>query len=91
MMSQTTVSVRMDEQLKKEFDDVCNDLGLTMSTAVIMLAKKMTREKRIPFEVSVDPFYSPENMKRLRKSIAQMEATGGTIHEVSTDDESVDR
>ena len=59
MMSQTTVSVRMDEQLKKEFDSVCNDLGLTMSTAVIMLAKKMAREKRIPFEVSVDPFYSP--------------------------------
>lgn len=86
MMSQTTVSVRMDEQLKKEFDSVCNDLGLTMSTAVIMLAKKMAREKRIPFEVSVDPFYSPENMERLRKSIAQMEATGGTIHEVSTDD-----
>ena len=86
MMSQTTVSVRMDEQLKKEFDRVSNDLGLTMSTAVIMLAKKMAREKRIPFEVSVDPFYSPENMERLRKSIAQMEATGGTIHEVSTDD-----
>ena len=86
MMSQTTVSVRMDEQLKKEFDCVCNDLGLTMSTAVIMLAKKMAREKRIPFEVSVDPFYSPENMERLRKSIAQMDATGGTIHEVSTDD-----
>ena len=86
MMSQTTVSVRMDEQLKKEFDGVCNDLGLTRSTAVIMLAKKMAREKRIPFEVSVDPFYSPENMERLRKSIAQMEATGGTIHEVSTDD-----
>ena len=86
MMSQTTVSVRMDEQLKKEFDGVCNALGLTMSTAVIMLAKKMAREKRIPFEVSVDPFYSPENMERLRKSIAQMEATGGTIHEVSTDD-----
>lgn len=40
MMSQTTVSVRMDEQLKKEFDGVCNDLGLTMSTAVIMLAKR---------------------------------------------------
>lgn len=46
----------------------------------------MTREKRIPFEVSVDPFYSNENMERLRKSIAQMEATGGTVHEVDIDD-----
>lgn len=39
----------------------------------------MTREKRLPFEVSVDPFYSDENMARLRKPIAQMEATGGTV------------
>ena len=72
--------------LKKEFDNVCNELGLSMTTAVTMLAKKMTREKRIPFEVSVDPFYSDENMSRLRKSIAQMEATGGTVHEVNLDD-----
>ena len=85
-MAQTTISVRMDDTLKKEFDSVCNDLGLSMTTAIIMLAKKMTREKRIPFEVSVDPFYSNENMKRLRKSIAQMESTGGTIHEVNLDD-----
>ncbi len=85
-MAQTTVSIRMDNTLKKEFDNVCNELGLSMTTAVTMLAKKMTREKRIPFEVSVDPFYSDENMSRLRKSIAQMEATGGTVHEVDLDD-----
>lgn len=74
-MSQSTVSVRMDEALKQEFDTVCNDLGLSMSTAVTMLAKKMAREKRLPFEVALDPFYSPENKARLRRSIAQMEAT----------------
>ncbi len=81
-MAQTTVSVRMDNELKKEFDAVCNDLGLSMTTAITMLAKKMAREKRLPFEISIDPFYSDENIKRLKKSIAQMETTGGTIHEV---------
>ena len=85
-MAQTTVSVRMDDALKRDFDEVCNELGLSMTTAITMLAKKMTREKRLPFEVSVDPFYSDENMARLRKSIAQMESTGGTIHEVNMDD-----
>lgn len=85
-MAQTTVSVRMDDALKKEFDKVCNDLGLSMTTAITMLAKKMTREKRLPFEVSVDPFYSEENMARLRKSIAQMESSGGTVHEVDLND-----
>ncbi len=85
-MAQTTVSVRMDEDLKREFDSICNDLGLSMTTAITMLAKKMTREKRLPFEVGFDPFYTDENMERLKKSIAQMEATGGTIHEVDLDD-----
>ena len=86
MMVQTTISVRIDSDLKKNFDAVCNDLGLSMTTAITILAKKMSREKRIPFEVAIDPFYSAENMNRLRKSIAQMEMTGGTIHEVPTDD-----
>lgn len=84
-MAQTTVSVRMDDTLKKDFDSICSELGLSMTTAITMLAKKMTREKRLPFEVSVDPFYSEENMARLRASIAQMEATGGTVHEVDLD------
>lgn len=85
-MAQTTVSVRMDDALKKEFDNVCTDLGLSMTTAITMLAKKMIREKRLPFEVSIDPFYSDENMASLRKSIAQMESSGGTVHEVNLDD-----
>lgn len=85
-MAQTTVSVRMDNELKKEFDTVCNDLGLSMTTAITILAKKMAREKRLPFEVSIDPFYSDENRKRLKESIAQMESTGGTIHEVDFND-----
>lgn len=85
-MAQTTVSVRMDDTLKHDFDAVCNELGLSMTTAITMLAKKMTREKRLPFDVSIDPFFSDENMARLRRSIAQMEATGGTVHEVNLDD-----
>ena len=82
----TTVSVRMDENLKRDFDEICNELGLSMTTAITMLAKKMTREQRLPFELSVDPFYSEQNQARLRKSIAVMEATGGTIHEVNLND-----
>lgn len=79
-MAQAIVSVRMDDTLKQDFDNICNELGLSMTTAITMLAKKMTREKRLPFEVSIDPFYSAENMARLKSSIAQMEATGGTVH-----------
>ena len=71
-MAQTLINVRMDEDLKREFDTVCNELGMNMTTAIIIFAKKVTREKRIPFDVSIDPFYSDSNMKILQRSKEQL-------------------
>ncbi len=87
-MAQTNINIRMDEELKKQFDNFCADVGMSMTTAFCIFAKTVVRQHRIPFEISsdVDPFYSPVNMSRLRKSIEQMEATGGTVHEVNYDD-----
>ena len=72
-MSQSFVSIRMDDQLKREFDAVCSELGMSMTTAFTIFAKKMSREKRIPFEVSVDPFYSPANQAALQESARQLQ------------------
>ena len=72
-MSQSLVSIRMDDQLKREFDAVCNELGMSMTTAFTIFAKKMSREKRIPFEVSVDPFYSAANRAALQESVRQLQ------------------
>ena len=50
------------------------ELGLSMSAAFTIFAKKVGRERRIPFEVSADPFYSEENLSRLKKAIDEVEA-----------------
>lgn len=68
-MALTSVNIRMDEELKKSVEAVCQDLGINLTTAFTIFAKKMSREQRIPFDVSVDPFYSEANQARLRKSI----------------------
>lgn len=68
-MAQTLINIRIDEDLKKSFESVCQDLGINTTTAFTIFAKKMAREQRIPFDVSIDPFYSEANMTRLRKSI----------------------
>lgn len=60
-MAFVNVNFRMDEDLKKQMEITCKELGLNMSTAFNIFAKKMTRESRIPFEVSYDPFYSSAN------------------------------
>ena len=72
-MAQSNINIRMDEDIKREFDRVCNELGINMSIAITILAKKMIREERIPFEVSVDPFYSKANTEALKKSVKQIE------------------
>ena len=61
-MAQTLINIRMDEELKKSMEQTCQELGMNMTTAFTIFAKKMSREKRIPFEVSVDPFYSESNL-----------------------------
>ena len=71
-MAQTLVNFRIDETTKKQMEQICNELGITMSTAFNIFAKKMIREKRIPFEVSIDPFYSESNMKAIDESIKQL-------------------
>ena len=81
-MEYSTISVRIDKENKQAFDKFCNDVGMNTSTAISLFIKAVLRNNCIPFEISTDPFYSKENMARLRKSINQMEKTGGTIHEV---------
>ena len=53
-MSQTTVNVRMDEDVKKEFEKFCSAVGLNVSVAVNMFAKAVIREQRLPFDVALN-------------------------------------
>ena len=84
-MAQTTVSIRMEDTLKKDMEETCEELGMNMTTAFIVYAKKVTREKRIPFDVSIDPFYSEENMKHLRRSIHNLESGNGSEQDIIED------
>ena len=48
-MAQATFSVRMDENLKQQFDALCADFGMSAATAVNIFVRAVVREKRIPF------------------------------------------
>ncbi|NMN00052.1 DNA-damage-inducible protein J [Bifidobacterium sp. DSM 109958] len=84
-MATAVVNVRLDEQTKKDMTALCDELGLSMSTAFNIFAKTMVRERRIPFSVTADPFYSAENMRHLERSAAQMDAGMGKPHELIED------
>lgn len=71
-MKRTMVNFRMDEDLKLNMEQVCSDIGISMTTAFTIFAKKVAREKRIPFELSADPFFSENNIKHLEKTISEI-------------------
>lgn len=81
-MAQTNINIRIDEDLKKEMEITCRELGLNITTAFNIFAKKMCRERRIPFEVSYDPFYSESNMNHLRRGIDALNAGKGIEHDI---------
>lgn len=72
------VNFKMDADVKRNMEQVCSELGLTMSAAFNVFAKKVGREKRIPFELSIDPFYSESNMRYLEQKMADYRA--GRLH-----------
>lgn len=85
-MAQTVnVNFRLDEADKKRMENVCNELGLSMSAAFTIFAKKVGREHRIPFEVSMDPFYSENNVAHLRRGVTALNAGLGVEHDIIED------
>ena len=73
-MAQTMINFRIDEKIKKEMEKICREMGMSMTTAFTIFATKVTKEKRIPFEITADPFYSESNMKYLEKVITDIES-----------------
>lgn len=67
MAQVVNVNFKLDADVKKNMEQVCSELGLSMSAAFTIFAKKVGREKRIPFDVSVDPFYSESNIRYLEQ------------------------
>ncbi len=72
------VSFRVDDVIKAKAESACAAMGLTMSSAINIFLTKVANEKRIPFEISVDPFYSDEHIAVLERRIADMKAGRNT-------------
>ena len=68
------ISFRVDDEIKKKAERTFDDIGISMSAAINIYLKTVVRENRIPFELSADPFYSDENMARLKESIRKVES-----------------
>lgn len=86
LMDTAVLNIRMPRDVKDRFERACDELGMSMTTAVNVFARTVAREQRIPFEVTSDPFWSEENQAHLRRSFAQLDSGRYTVHELDEAD-----
>lgn len=79
MSQSVNVNFRMDENLKKNVEDICQRMGMNLTTMLTICCKKIEQERRIPFDVTADPdpFYSESNMRYLKEKYDALKA--GTL------------
>ena len=84
MAKTETITLRVNPDLKHEAEILCNDMGLTLSTAYTMLLKAIVHTRSIPFAIraSDDPFWSETNQRHLMESIRELESGHGEEHEL---------
>ena len=83
MAEVNTVTMRVDPELKYKAEELCESMGLTLSTAYTMFLKAIVRTRSIPFPIVADePFYSEENQMHLNAAISRLEAGKGKEHEL---------
>lgn len=72
-MAQTTLSVRMDEDVKRQFDEFCGEVGMNASVAVNLFARRVVRDWRIPFDIS-----APKPNAETQAAMEELLSGGGT-------------
>ena len=70
----TTISLRLDDDMKKELDEMCAEMGMNITTFFMIYAKKALRDRKIPFEITapVEPFNSEKNLAQIQKADQQV-------------------
>ena len=74
MAQVVNVNFKLDADIKKSMEEACSEMGISMSAAFKIFAKKVGREKRIPFEITADPFYSESNIRYLEEKMEEYKA-----------------
>ena len=69
-MGQTATTIRIDADLKAEFDKLCEEFGMSANTAFNIYVKAVVRQRRIPFTIEADPI--DEVMERGRRAFYEM-------------------
>ena len=84
-MAQSTISIRIDEDMKKRVEYLADAFGMNLTTLISVFLKAVEREQEIPFKISArDDFFftHPVNKRYLDEAFSQYRAGKTTRHEL---------
>ena len=84
-MAQVSMTVRMDAQLKQNFDALCSQFGMSANTAMNIFANAVVKNRSIPFTIST---YTPEDSVmrdyyKFRREVAASDRPELTMEEIN--------
>ena len=86
-MAQVSMTVRMDSQLKQQFNELCNEIGMSVNTAINVFAKAVVKTRSIPFEIKADAVSEPmsglEAFQKMRKMAESGQFPEMTLDEIN--------
>jgi len=81
-MTAVPITMRAEPDVKAVFEQVCSEIGLSVNAALNIFVKRVVRDRKIPFELTADPFYCESNLRHLRKSADDARNGRVTEHEL---------
>ncbi len=84
-MNAVQITMRADPSVKACFEQICDEIGLSVNAALNLFVKRVVRDRRIPFALSADPFYCESNIRHLKASAEAARDGRVTEHELIED------
>lgn len=85
-MAQTAMTVRLDSRLKAQFDQLCEEFGMSANTAFNIFVKAVIRSGSIPFSINVQDKEGKQALKaieEMRKAAQERTEPEMTLDEIN--------
>lgn len=86
-MSTTAISIRLDSDIKKQFDDLCKEFGISTNAAFNLFARAVVREQAIPFSISINNSESEKRSVAAQNALSRVQSLSAQEAHEWTDDE----
>ena len=86
-MSTTAISLRLDSDIKKQFDILCKEFGISTNAAFNLFARAVVREQAIPFPISLKDSESNKRSIAAQNALNKVQSLSSTETHEWTDEE----